>query len=173
MSTPFPTLRDIFSLSAKVVKKGTATGITIGTAESCTGGLLAAAITSIEGSSATFKGSAVTYSNTLKMKLLRVSEDTLKTHGAVSQDTALAMARGTIDVLGVDLAVSVTGIAGPGGGTPDKPVGSVWMGIAKRDGNQIFTESRLYEFGDIGRNKVRDISVFEALKLLDAYLTQT
>ncbi len=102
-------------------------GETLGTAESCTGGLIAALITSLPGSSAWFKGGITAYANELKTALLGVPEDMLATHGAVSEATALAMARGTVKALHVSHSLAVTGIAGPDGGTKDKPVGTVWL----------------------------------------------
>lgn len=110
-----------------------ARGLTIGTAESCTGGLVAHLLTSVPGSSAYYSGSIVAYSYELKETLLGVSPDTLAAHGAVSEATVREMARGALDRLGVDIAVSISGIAGPGGGTPDKPVGTIWMAVADRE----------------------------------------
>lgn len=105
-----------------------------GTAESCTGGYLAHMITSIPGSSDYFKGGMVAYSNSIKSEYLQVSQDILNQHGAVSEETVKAMAIGAIKQLKVDVAVSVSGIAGPGGGTPEKPVGLVWIGLANNKG---------------------------------------
>lgn len=102
-------------------------GETLGTAESCTGGLIAALITSLPGSSAWFKGGITAYANEIKTALLGVPEDVLATHGAVSEATALAMARGAVNALRVSHSLAVTGIAGPDGGSPDKPVGTVWL----------------------------------------------
>ena len=102
-------------------------GETLGTAESCTGGLIAALITSLPGSSAWFKGGITAYANEIKTALLGVPEDVLATHGAVSEATALAMAQGAIKNLRVSHSLAVTGIAGPDGGSPDKPVGTVWL----------------------------------------------
>ncbi|WP_320172007.1 CinA family protein [Maridesulfovibrio sp.] len=103
-------------------------GWTLGTAESCTGGLVAATLTDFSGSSAWFSGAVVAYSNQIKMSLLHVPEATLIEHGAVSEATVLAMAEGVCRTLGTDAGVSLSGIAGPTGGTPDKPVGTVWIG---------------------------------------------
>ncbi len=107
-----------------------ARGLTIATAESCTGGLIAHRLTNVAGSSAYLMGGAVSYSNAVKQNLLGVPAATLVTHGAVSAETALAMARGARRLFAVDMAVSVTGIAGPGGGTPQKPVGLTFIGLA-------------------------------------------
>ncbi len=122
--------RDGSSLAAVVLGRADRTGMSIGTAESCTGGAISAEITSIPGSSVSFTGSVITYSNEMKTRLLGVSDETLKSWGAVSEQTARAMAQGARDRLGCDIALAVTGIAGPGGGTSDKPVGTVWFGIA-------------------------------------------
>jgi nicotinamide-nucleotide amidase len=108
-------------------------GLTLGTAESCTGGYVAHRITSIPGSSAYFMGSAVTYTNELKMKLLHVKSETLEQHGAVSEQTVREMVRGALPLLGVDIAIAASGIAGPGGGTPEKPVGLVWIAVGNKD----------------------------------------
>ena len=112
------------------------------TCESCTGGFLAHLITSIAGSSDYFLGSIVSYSNELKMQLLDVPSTVLEQHGAVSRETAEAMAKGGLQVTGADIAVSITGIAGPGGGTTDKPVGTVW--IAAASGNKVISEKFLF-----------------------------
>jgi len=108
-------------------------GLTLGTAESCTGGYVAHRITSIPGSSAYFMGSAVTYTNELKMKLLHVKSETLEQHGAVSEQTVREMVRGALPLLDVDIAIAASGIAGPGGGTPEKPVGLVWIAVGNKD----------------------------------------
>ena len=157
---PDPTAADLTALAAAVVARATALGLRIGTAESCTGGLIAAALTSVPGSSVAIEGGVVSYSNALKMALLGVSEATLATDGAVSEATAAEMAMGAQQRLGVDLAVSVTGIAGPGGGSAAKPVGRVCFGLARRGGG---VQTRLRDFGDLGRDGVRAASVAEAL----------
>lgn len=102
-------------------------GETLGTAESCTGGLISAWLTSLPGSSAWFKGGVVSYANEVKSSLLGVPEELLAAHGAVSEAVAIAMAAGAIKALGVTHSLAVTGIAGPDGGTPEKPVGTVWL----------------------------------------------
>jgi nicotinamide-nucleotide amidase len=138
-------------------------GLKIATAESCTGGLLAAALTEAPGSSDVFERGFVTYSNEAKQTLLGVSSATIETHGAVSRECAQAMAAGVLARAPVDLAVSVTGIAGPGGEVAGKPVGLVHFGAASR-GGQHLDETRKY--GDIGRSQVRHASVAQALAML-------
>jgi nicotinamide-nucleotide amidase len=107
--------------------------LTLGTAESCTGGHIAHLITSIPGSSAYFTGAIIAYSNEVKMKHLGVQSSTLQQHGAVSEATVQEMVRGLLNALNVDIAIAVSGIAGPDGGTPDKPVGTIWMAVGNRD----------------------------------------
>ena len=120
----------------------------IATAESCTGGLLAHTLTKIPGSSAYFKGGVVSYSNEVKMKVLGVKRETLEQYGAVSEQTAREMAEGVKNLMEVDVAVATTGIAGPGGGTPSKPVGLVYIGLATPEGVEVkrflFNGDRLY-----------------------------
>jgi len=141
-----------------------ARGLKIATAESCTGGLVAAALTEIPGSSDVVDRGFVTYSNEAKHEMLGVPLATLKKFGAVSEQTAVAMAKGALKNSDADIAVSITGIAGPGGATPGKPVGLVHFAAAgRRD-----VIHRAKKFGDIGRRKVRLGSVAEALDMLDA-----
>jgi len=135
----------------------------IATAESCTGGLIAATLTEIPGSSDVVERGFVTYSNEAKQAILGVPLATLKQFGAVSRETAEAMAAGALAHSPAHLAVSVTGIAGPGGGTPTKPVGLVHFAAASNRGGLIHRERR---FGDIGRSQVRHASVIEALAML-------
>lgn len=142
-----------------------AAGLHIATAESCTGGLVAAALTDIAGSSDVVDCGFVTYSNAAKQKLLGVPAATLTRYGAVSRETAAAMAKGALKNSPADLAVAITGIAGPGGGAKRKPVGLVYFAAANRDGRTI---ARRRRFGKIGRAKVRSRSVAEALTLLEA-----
>jgi nicotinamide-nucleotide amidase len=137
--------------------------LTIATAESCTGGLVAGALTEIPGSSDVIDRGYVTYSNDAKRAMLGVRATTLTTFGAVSKETATAMAIGALEKAGVDLAVAITGIAGPGGATPGKPVGLVHFAVAARDGRILQRECR---FGAIGRSTVRQRSVIEALRML-------
>lgn len=137
--------------------------LTIATAESCTGGLVAAALTEIPGSSDVIDRGFVTYSNGAKRAMLGVKAATLENFGAVSKETAVAMAVGALENADVDLAVSITGIAGPGGAVPGKPVGLVHLAAAARDGRITNKECR---FGAIGRSEVRQRSVLEALRML-------
>jgi len=109
----------------------------LGTAESCTGGLIADRITNIPGSSEYFMGGIVAYAYEVKAAVLGVSWDSLNQKGAVSQETVIEMARGAKRLLDVDIAISVSGIAGPGGGTPEKPVGYTWFGLAANDGEWV------------------------------------
>ena len=135
----------------------------IATAESCTGGLVAGALTDIAGSSAVVERGFVTYTNEAKEQMLGVPAEALRAHGAVSRPTAEAMAKGALAHSPADLAVSITGIAGPGGGSAEKPVGLVHFAAAARDGRLLHRERR---FGDIGRAEVRRLSVVEALAML-------
>jgi len=138
--------------------------LTIATAESCTGGLVAGALTDIPGSSDVIDRGFVTYSNDAKRTMLGVKATTLDSFGAVSKETATAMAIGALEKAGVDLAVSITGIAGPGGATPGKPVGLVHFAVAARDGRILHRECR---FGAVGRSTVRQRSGRRGLA--DAY----
>ncbi len=138
-------------------------GWTLATAESCTGGLVAGALTAIPGSSDVVDRGFVTYSNAAKMDMLDVPAEVLEAYGAVSEQTALAMAQGACGAAGVNAAVSITGVAGPGGGSAKKPVGLVHFACARKDGDVAQREMR---FGDIGRDAVRHASVLVALEML-------
>jgi nicotinamide-nucleotide amidase len=137
--------------------------LTIATAESCTGGLVAGALTDIAGSSDVVDRGFVTYSDAAKETMLGVPQATLSRYGAVSRQTAEAMAKGVLAHAPVDLAVAITGIAGPGGGSADKPVGLVHFGAVRRGGRLLLNERR---YGDLGRAEVRRRSVLEALAML-------
>ena len=143
--------------------------LAIATAESCTGGLVAATLTEIAGSSDVFDRGFVTYSNSAKMALLGVPAELLKANGAVSRETAAAMADGALSRAGVDLTVAITGIAGPTGASPGKPVGLVHFAAAARSGAR---SQAAREFGDIGRAEVRWRSVAVALSMLQALAEQ-
>ncbi len=139
--------------------------LTIGTAESCTGGNIARLLTSIPGASDVFQGSIVAYSNSLKEDLLAVSSEILKNHGAVSEETVSAMVQGAIKTLGVDVAVAVSGIAGPGGGTPEKPVGTIWLACG--NAQEIRTKKL-----NLTKNRLKNIEYTTniALNMLRQYL---
>ena len=151
------------ALAERVLAACRARQWTVATAESCTGGLVAGALTEIAGSSDVVDRGFVTYSNAAKVSLLGVPEATLAAHGAVSKQTAEAMARGALARSGVDLTVSITGVAGPGGGSAEKPVGLVHFAAAAKDGRLIQRETR---YGDVGRSEIRRLSVIEALNML-------
>ena len=153
---------DIQILARQVIKTAAARGLVLVTAESCTGGLVAGALTAIAGSSAVVERGFVTYSNASKTELLAVPADLIKACGAVSEPVARAMARGALAGSGADLSVSVTGVAGPGGGTAEKPVGLVHFSAVGPNG-EIHA---MHRFGDIGRDQVRLASVRVALGLL-------
>ena len=153
---------EIAAQAAHLVETATAKSLKLVTAESCTGGLVGAAITRIPGSSNAFDRGFITYSNAAKQDQLTVSAQTLEAVGAVSEAVALEMARGALKASGGDVAVAVTGIAGPGG-SAHKPAGLVWFGLATRSGTELTREQR---FGDIGRDAVRQAAVREALDLL-------
>jgi nicotinamide-nucleotide amidase len=151
--------------AAQVLDVFRARGLKLASAESCTGGLVAASLTEIAGSSDVVDRGFVTYSNAAKEAMLGVPAATLQRHGAVSAETAAAMAAGALKNSLADVTVAITGIAGPGGGTKQKPVGLVYFAAASRDGRHL-AKSRRY--GKIGRRRVRERSVAEALALLQA-----
>ena len=153
---------DIQILARQVIETAAARGLVLVTAESCTGGLVAGALTAIAGSSAVVERGFVTYSNASKTDLLAVPADLIEACGAVSEPVARAMARGALAGSGADLSVSVTGVAGPGGGTAEKPVGLVHFGAVGPNGEV----HAVHRFGDIGREQVRLASVRVALGLL-------
>jgi nicotinamide-nucleotide amidase len=152
------------ALAEHVLAACRARGWKLATAESCTGGLVAGALTEIAGSSDVVDRGFVTYSNAAKMEMLGVAEVTLAKFGAVSEQTAEAMADGALQRAGVDIAVSITGIAGPGGGSTAKPVGLVHLVAAVRHSKARMVRKMLY--GDVGRSEVRRRSVIEALEML-------
>lgn len=123
------------AIAEKVGKQLILTGQTICTAESCTGGLIASQISDVAGSSAYFVGGVVSYSNNAKQEILGVSELTIESHGAVSEETVIEMALGVRGLFHADMAVSISGIMGPGGGTEEKPVGTVWICVTDSDGS--------------------------------------
>jgi len=155
--------QDIEATAEAVIRRAAAAGLMVATAESCTGGLVSAALTAIAGSSAVLDRGFVTYSNEAKVEMLGVGQDVLARFGAVSEPTARAMAEGAAARSRASVAVSVTGIAGPGGGSDEKPVGLVHFAAVGPDGRTVHREQR---FGDIGREAIRQASVRIALSLL-------
>lgn len=151
--------------AAEILKLARSKGMMIATAESCTGGMIAAGLTEIPGSSDVFERGFVTYSNAAKISMLGVDPKTLDRFGAVSEETAAEMAQGALAHSEADIAVSVTGIAGPGG-SDHKPEGRVCFGLASRGE----TSTKTIEFGALGRSRVREASMEEAFALLSAHL---
>lgn len=146
-----------------LIVKAKESGYRVATAESCTGGLVSAALTDIPGASDVFDRGFVTYSNAAKVDMLGVPEAILAAHGAVSAETAQAMAKGALEHSLADVAVAITGVAGPGGGTPQKPVGLVHFACAKRGGEVVALERR---FGPLPRRDIRQAAVDQALDLM-------
>lgn len=157
----------IWSLAQAIIDKAGAEGLMVAAAESCTGGLIAAALTDVPGSSAVVERGFVTYSNEAKIEMLGVSAALIARHGAVSAPVARAMAKGALAHSRADVAVSVTGIAGPSGGTARKPVGLVWFGLADRNG-AVRVERRVFAEGS--RDFVRTKATETALHLMLAGL---
>jgi len=163
---------DVIALAARVIAENKAIGRTVAVAESCTGGLVAAALTEIAGSSAVFDRGYVTYSNAAKIDMLGVPEDLIDTFGAVSVAVAWSMAQGALTRSGCDVAVAITGIAGPDGGSEQKPVGTVVFACAghnREDEDAIEAETKLFEgdfSGPNGRSEVRRQAALVALELL-------
>jgi nicotinamide-nucleotide amidase len=160
---------DIRQAAARVLDICRINGLRLATAESCTGGLVAAALTEIAGSSDVFDRGFVTYSNAAKQAMLAVPASVLEHEGAVSRAAAEAMAQGALAISGADIALAVTGIAGPGGGSAAKPVGLVHFAGACRTGRCIHREKR---YGDLGRGAVRMHSVAEALAMIEVLATR-
>lgn len=144
-----------------------ASGLTIGTAESCTGGRISEAIIAIPGASDYFKGGIVAYTSEVKERVLGVPHDTIEEFTVVSEEVAKAMAMGTIKTMGVDFAISATGVAGPGGGTPETPVGTIWIGYGDKDEIRTF---KLTE--DFGRDINLAIATNKAMRLMLDFLNE-
>ena len=157
----------IIEAATALLERCRAKGLQIATAESCTGGLIAAALTEVPGSSDVLERGFVTYSNRAKTEQLGVGEALIEEHGAVSEAVARAMAAGALDHSPADLAVAVTGVAGPGGGTPEKPVGLVHVAAQLRAGDVHHEACR---FGDIGRAEIRRQTVLRAFELVGSLL---
>lgn len=156
---------ELLALAADVVAANRAAGRCVSVAESCTGGLVAAVLTEIPGVSEIFGRAFVTYSNEAKIEMLGVSEDILATLGAVSEATAWAMAQGALDRSRADVAVAISGVAGPGGGSLKKPVGTVVFARAVRDSSAPVVADT-HQFGDLGRGEIRRQAALVALRLL-------
>ncbi|NNE56829.1 MAG: CinA family protein [Hellea sp.] len=154
---------DTYVLAETVINSATDKGLTIATAESCTGGWIAKSLTDIPGSSSAFLGGIVAYHNDIKEKLLGVEAETLEVYGAVSSETALEMAKNCAQKFGVDIGVSVTGVAGPAGGSESKPVGLVYFGLSDRNGTR--TSKHLFE--GTCRESIRRQAVAVALDLIN------
>lgn len=159
---------DLAPKAEHLLAKMRSRGWKLATAESCTGGLIAATFTEVAGASDVFERGFVTYSNAAKIGDLGVEFETLYRHGAVSAEVAKAMAQGALRSSAADVAISVTGIAGPEGGSPQKPVGLVYIGLAARETPAI---SREFRFGDLTRSDIRAHTVAEALAMLDQALS--
>jgi nicotinamide-nucleotide amidase len=157
----------LIAQAAALIEAATERGITIATAESCTGGLVAATLTAIPGSSAVFDRAFVTYSNAAKSELLDVPAWLIERHGAVSEDVARAMVGGALTNSHATIAVAVTGIAGPSGGTDEKPIGLVHLAASRREAPVV--HERIL-FGNLGRGEIRRRSVERALALLAGLL---
>lgn len=157
---------EVGARAREVVEANIARGLTVALAESCTGGLVSAALTDVAGSSAMFDRGFVTYSNEAKREMLGVGHDVFETFGAVSVACAWAMAQGALERSHADVAVAITGVAGPGGGSPEKPVGTVLFARARRgaDAKEVVADRK--DFGDLGRDEVRRQAVICALELL-------
>lgn len=156
-------LAPLSSLAADLIEAAKARGLKVATAESCTGGLIAGVLTEIAGSSAVVDRGFVTYSNEAKTQMLGVPADLIERVGAVSAEVAIAMVEGAIAASAADIAVSVTGVAGPSGGSPEKPVGLVHFAAMRRGRTSQHVERR---FGDVGRSQIRLASVREALVMM-------
>ncbi|HEV2866891.1 MAG TPA: CinA family protein [Allosphingosinicella sp.] len=157
---------ELDALARRVIEENRAAGRRIAVAESCTGGLVAVALTDIAGCSDVFDAAFVTYSNEAKTGLLGVSEEVIETFGSVSIAAAWAMAQGAMKRTGADVAVAITGIAGPGGGSEMKPVGTVVFARAERDADPKKIVADRKDFGDLGRSGVRLQAALCALELL-------
>lgn len=160
--------QDLIDHAALLIDRCTHRGLKIATAESCTGGLVSALLTEIAGSSAVMDRGFVTYSNKAKSELLGVPGDLIADHGAVSEPVARAMAEGALEHSRANLTVSITGVAGPGGGTPMKPVGTVHLACARENHGLVH---RREDFGDIGRAAIRLGSVRLAIDMLDQMIS--
>lgn len=168
MTDPVDTILppEVVARAKEVIDANRALGRKIAVAESCTGGLVSAALTAVPGSSSVFEAGFVSYSNEAKQSLLRVSSDVIETFGAVSIAVAWSMAQGVLQMSDADVAVAITGIAGPDGGTEKKPVGTVVFARAERGGDASDVVADKHQFGDLGRGGIRRQALLCALDLL-------
>jgi nicotinamide-nucleotide amidase len=150
------------NLSLKIVKLLTSKGLTVSFAESCTGGLLSSSITSISGSSKVFNMGLVTYSNNAKVKLLKVPKKTINKYGAVSYETCLSMVKNLSKISKSNISISITGVAGPNGGTKEKPIGLVYIGLKK--GSKIIIKKNLFK--NKKRISIQKVTTKQALKMI-------
>jgi len=164
MDTLLP--KELIDAATRVIEANRAAGRRIAVVESCTGGLVSAALTEVPGSSDVFECGIVSYSNDVKVELLKVSTDVLETFGSVSIAVAWSMAQGGLDLSAADTVVAITGIAGPGGGSEKKPVGRVVFARAERGADPSQVVADLKDFGDLGRGGVRLQAALCALELL-------
>jgi nicotinamide-nucleotide amidase len=160
-------VRSNYDRAEDLLREAKSRGFTIATAESCTGGLIAATLAAVPGASAALERGFVTYSNDAKKEMLGVPAALLDDYGAVSRQVAMAMAAGALAHSPADLVVAVTGIAGPDGGTAEKPVGLVHIAVARRDGPTLHDEKR---FGAIGRHEIQAVTVAAAFDLIERVL---
>ncbi len=166
--------KTIDSVAEIVVKYMSERVLSMSTAESCTGGALSEAITSVPGASNMFLGGAVTYSEELKRKLLGVKQETLEKYTVYSRETALEMSRGVRELTGADVGVGITGIAGPGGGTEDKPVGTVFVAVSC-EGGETVKDLALYNevfYEKLDRRSIRELTVLRSLQMVYGLLTK-
>lgn len=155
------------TMEEEIAEMLTMKGLTLAVAESCTGGLLSHQITNIPGSSSFYQGGAVAYSNVAKIEVIGVTQECIRNHGSVSERTALAMARGVMNTFSADIGIGMTGIAGPGGGTDDKPVGLVFIAISELENESV----KKFQFSG-SRTEIKDQAVKEALRMCKEFLEQ-
>lgn len=162
-------IQDIKNAAEKAVAALKARGLTVGCAESCTGGMLAGAITAVSGASDVFECGVVSYSERIKTRLLNMTQEFIDTYGVVSAEVARSMAKGIMSLSGCDVGVGITGIAGPSGGTDEQPVGTIYVSIIYND-KEITRNLELYKLGDLDRSQNRILAVSYALKGIEDIL---
>ena len=153
-------------VTQRVVKYMKDKGLTLSTAESCTGGLVSASVTSVSGASAVYKGGVCSYSEEIKMSVLGVSEQTLERYSVYSEQTASQMSEGVMRLMKTDAAIGITGIAGPDGGTEQKPVGTVYVSVRYKDREQVRDLALYKEYEKLDRNTVRYLAATRSLEML-------